>query len=290
MDLRQITLLALQVSILSTVFGFGLNTTHGDLQYVARRPGLLARALLAVFVIMPVVAVALVRMFNFSATVEIVLVALAISPVPPLLPKRETEAGGQTSFGLGLMAILALVSIVAVPVAVEILERYFGRPFAMAPGAVAAIVLKAALVPLAAGMAVRAILPTVAERLEAVVTLVAKVLLPLAIVALLLGTFSAIWAFVGPGTILAMVIFIAAGLGIGHVLGGPDPDHAVVLALSTACRHPAIALAIAATNFPDLRFGPLILLYLIVNAVMGIPYIRWQRRQVAAARVSAGSD
>jgi BASS family bile acid:Na+ symporter len=289
MDLGQITLLALQVSILSTVFGFGLNTTYGDLQYVARRPGLLARALLAVFVIMPVVAVALVRMFNFSATVEIVLVALAISPVPPLLPERETKAGGDASFGLGLMAILALVSIVAVPVAVEILERYFGRPLAMAPGAVAAIVLKAALVPLAAGMAVRAILPTVAERLEAVVALVGKVLLPLAIVALLVSTFSAIWAFVGPSTILAIVIFIAAGLGIGHVLGGPDSDHAVVLALSTACRHPAIALAIAATNFPDQRFGPLILLYLIVNIVMGIPYITWQKRQVAAARVSAES-
>jgi BASS family bile acid:Na+ symporter len=281
MDLRQFTLLALQVSIVSTVFGFGLKTTYEDFLYLARRPGLLVRALLAVFVIMPVVAVALVRMFDFPAMVEIVLVALAISPVPPLLPQRETNAGGQISFGLGLMAILGLVSIVAVPVTVEILQRYVGRPLAMAPGAVAAIVLKAALAPLAAGMAVRAILPTMAERLEAVVTLASKVLLPVAIVALLLATFSAIWSFVGPGTILAMVIFIAAGLAIGHVLGGPDRDHAVVLALSTACRHPAIALAIAATNFPDQRFGPLILLYLIVNVVMSIPYIWWQKRQMA---------
>jgi BASS family bile acid:Na+ symporter len=64
-------------------------------------------------------------------------------------------------------------------------------------------------------------------------------------------------------------------------MGGPDPEHSVVLALSSACRHPAIALSIAATNFPDERFGGTILLYLIVSAVVGIPYIAWQRKQVA---------
>ena len=99
---------------------------------------------------------------------------------------------------------------------------------------------------------------------------------------LLTGTFSAMWALVGQGTILAIVIFTVAGLGIGHLLGGPDPHHAVVLALSTACRHPAIALAVASTNFPNERFGALILLYLLVNALAGIPYVMWQRRRVAS--------
>jgi BASS family bile acid:Na+ symporter len=80
-----------------------------------------------------------------------------------------------------------------------------------------------------------------------------------------------------------MTIFTLAGLGIGHVLGGPDPDHSVDLALSTACRHPAIALTIATTNFPNERFGAIILLYLLVNAIVGIPYVKWQRRQIADA-------
>jgi bile acid:Na+ symporter, BASS family len=239
------------------------------------------------FVIMPVVAVALVRLFDFRPAVEIALIALAISPVPPLLPKKESKSGGHQSYGLGLMALLSLLAIVVVPLSVEILERVFGRPFAMAPGVIAKVVLVMALLPLAAGMVIRAVLPKIAERIEKPVVLVAKVLLPLAVLALLTGTWQAVWAAVGDGTVIAMVAFIAAGLAVGHILGGPDPDHSVVLALSSACRHPGIALAIAATNFPDEHFGGTILLYLILSAIVCIPYMAWQRRQVSGTLSTA---
>src|SRR4030095_16138720 len=113
---KVLLLLAVQISILTTVFGFGLRATIDDLLYVVRRPGLLARSLLAVFVIFPLLTLALDEMFNFPLAVEVLLVALAISPVPPILPGKETKAGGNISFGIGLMAVLAIASIVAVPV------------------------------------------------------------------------------------------------------------------------------------------------------------------------------
>jgi bile acid:Na+ symporter, BASS family len=279
MDLKQIVGLAFQVSILCTVFGFGLKATPEDLLYVIRRPGLLARSLLAVFVIMPVFAVALARTFDFPREVEIALIALAISPVPPLLPKKETKFGGHAAFGLGLMACLATLSIVAVPAAVELLERFFsGRTLSMAPEAVAGVVLEKAILPLAAGMVLRAVLPAIAERLEKPMALVGTVLLPLATLVLLALTLPAVWALIGDGTVLAIAIFIVAGLGIGHILGGPDPDHSIILALSTASRHPGIALAIASANFPDERFGGAIVLYLIINAVAAVLYDVWAQR------------
>ena len=49
----------------------------------------------------------------------------------------------------------------------------------------------------------------------------------------------------------------SAGLLAGHLMGGPDPDHSVVLARSSACRHPAIALSIAAaTSRTNASEGP----------------------------------
>jgi BASS family bile acid:Na+ symporter len=101
------------------------------------------------------------------------------------------------------------------------------------------------------------------------------------VLVLLLGTATQIWQAAVPSAIVALTLFTVAGLAIGHVLGGPDPDHSVVLALSTACRHPAIALTIATANFPDQRFAGTILLYLIVNAIVAIPYVTWLRRQAA---------
>ena len=111
------------------------------------------------FVIMPVVAVTLGETFTFLESIEIALVALSISPIPPLLPGKEKGAGGDASYGLGLMAIAAGLSIVILPLTLQLLGRYFGPPFAMSSGAIARVVLTSVIVPLAAGLALRAIAP-----------------------------------------------------------------------------------------------------------------------------------
>jgi BASS family bile acid:Na+ symporter len=278
MDLKHLVVLAFQVSIFCTVFGFGLKTTTGDLLSLVRAPGLLLRSLLAVFVIMPVVAVLLARLFDFRPAVEIALIALSLSPVPPLLPQKEAKAGGDMTYALGLMAILSLLAVGVVPLALEILERFTGRPLTMAPGDVAEVVLMAAILPLAAGMIVRALVPRLADRIEKPVARAAAVLLPLAAIALLVATAPAIWALLGNGTVLAMSLFLACGFSVGHLLGGPDPGDSVVLALSTASRHPGLALSIASTNFPDERFGAALLLYLVLNQIAGSLYTAWLRR------------
>jgi BASS family bile acid:Na+ symporter len=286
MALKHLVLLAIQVSILSTVFGFGLNATREDLLYLLQRPGLLGRSLLAVFVILPIAAVLLVVAFDFAPSVKIVLVALALSPVPPLLPRKETGAGGQGSYALGLMAILSIVSIAAVPLGLEFLQRVFARELGMSSGTIAGVVLKGTLLPLLAGVAVRALLPEVARRIARPIELIARLLLPIAVLVLFAGAASSVWGLVGDGTVVAMVILTAAGLAIGHVLGGPHPEQSVVLALSTACRHPALALTIATTNFPDRQFGAIILMYLIVSAIVCVPYLTWHQRRHIAVEVA----
>jgi BASS family bile acid:Na+ symporter len=283
MDTKQLVLLALQVAIFATVFGFGLQAKLDDVAYVLRRPSLLLRSLLAMFVVMPIVAVILVKVFEFRMPVEVVLIVLAISPVPPLLPKKERKAGGAPSYGLGLMLVFGITAIVLTPLLVEVMARVFDRPVSMSPGAIARIVVVMILVPLVAGMIVRALLPRPAAWLLNPVRWAATGLLLLGVLAVLAGSWSAIWAATGGGTLIAIVAFLVVGLAVGHLLGGPDPEHAAVLALSTACRHPAIALAVASANYPNERFGGIILLYLIVSAVVAIPYVKWQRQRVLDA-------
>jgi len=80
-----------------------------------------------------------------------------------------------------------------------------------------------------------------------------------------------------------MIAFVAAGLAIGHWLGGPDANDRTVLALSTASRHPAIALSIAKANFPDEpRLGAAIVLFLLVNLVVGFTYLARRKRSSGA--------
>lgn len=282
MDARALVMLAFQVSILATVFSFGLNTGIRDLGYLVRRPGLLVRSLVAILVIMPAFAVLLVELFDLRPATRIVLVALAMSPIPPLLPKREDKGGGRHSYGLALMAMMGLLSVVTMPLTAAVLERVFNRPLGVDSAAILAIVLKMALLPLAAGLIIRAALPTLADRLGSIVSFIATVLLVLAALALLVGTWREIWEAAGSGAVVAMIAFVAMGLIVGHVMGGPEIENSLVLALSTACRHPMIALSIASANFPDQRFGSAILLYMLLNVLVGAVYVAWYRRRETA--------
>lgn len=279
MDTKQLVVLVLQISIILTVLGFGLKATVGDLLYVVRRPSLLGRSLLAMLILVPILAVLLVRLFGFRPEVEIALVALSISPIPPLLPKREAKAGGQAAYGLGLMALFGLLSIVVVPASLALLGQAFGLPLGMSPSMIAGVMMKMVLIPLAVGVAIRAVAPSVADRLARPVGILATVLLVLGALPLLVVVGPALWGLIGDGTVLAIMMFVIGGLAIGHWLGGPEPGHAVVLALSSACRHPALALAIASANFPEQRFGGTIVLYLIINTLVGIPYLAWQKKR-----------
>ena len=256
MDLKQLIAWTFQASIVATVFGFGLKALLGDLLDLVRRPALLARSLLAMFVVMPVIAVLLAHAFEFGHTIEVALIALAISPLPPLIPNKLTKQGGRPSHAIALMATIALLSIAIVPLLVELLERYSGRSLAVvSPWTVAGIIALSVLLPLAAGMVFRAWLPALADRIEPLASTVGSVLLRLAALALLVTTLPAIWAVIGNGTVIAIVIFVVAGLAAGHLLGGPDADGRTVLALATASRHPAIALAIASASFAEEHFG-----------------------------------
>jgi len=285
MTLQQLIVLALQVSIVLTVFGFGLQTTSATLLGILRQPSLLGRSFAAMFVIMPIVAVVIARVFALNPAVEITLLALSISPIPPMLPGRETKAGGHPAFALGLMAIAGLASIVTVPVTLAILGRSVTRPVGMSSAELVRVVLTMAVLPLASGMACLALWPNVATRIAKPVQMVSRVLLISGVLALLAGVLPSAWTLIGNGSLAAMAAFVATGLAIGHWLGGPEASDRTVLAMSTASRHPAIALAIAKANFPEeQQLGSAIVLFLLVNLVIGFLYLARQKR---CAQVSA---
>jgi BASS family bile acid:Na+ symporter len=290
MELETLIPLVLKTSIFMTVFGLALNATMDDALYLFRRPSELVRSLLSMNVIMPLFAAALAAAFNLHPAVEIALVTLAVSPVPPILPKKELKAGGHASYAIGLLAAAALLAIVFVPTAVELLGRVFGRSAHISVATIAQLVLLTVLLPLAAGIAVRHFAPALADRIARPISLVAAVLLIASALPIVFTAWPAITSLIGNGTIIAIAAFVIFGLTAGHLLGGPEEEDRTVLALSTASRHPGIALAIASASFPGekLVLGA-VLLYLIVNAILSLPYLNWRRRHHAGIAGPVGT-
>jgi BASS family bile acid:Na+ symporter len=199
--------------------------------------------------------------------------ALSVSPVPPIIQEKQITAGGREKYVVGLLVAMSLLSVVLVPLTVAIIDRAFDRTAAISPAAVAKIMLMTVLAPLLAGLLIRQWVPKAAKASSGIIA-VAGILLALGVALLLYGLWPIVRSYIGDGLVLMLALLAVLGLAAGHLLGGPLAGDRTSLALSTASRHPAVALAIATSGVlsdpkPELA---IILLYLVVATAVSFPY------------------
>ena len=243
MSSTAIVILTLKISIVLFVFSFGMKATLADATFLFRRPDKLLSALVSMYMVMPLFAVVIAQAFDLPPVVKVALVAFSISPIPPLVPNKALIGGGRQSYAVGLLVAGSVLSIILVPLAMEIFQVVFGIPLQMTPRSVAALVLMSVLGPLAAGIAVRSAAPAFAARVAGPLGTLSMVLLVLCCVPVLISEWRQFGLLIGNGTFVAFAAFAIVGLFIGHMLGGPRFEDREVLALYTSARHPAVAIA-----------------------------------------------
>lgn len=280
MNMTSAILLLLKASITLSVFAIGLKATFADATFLFRRPAHLIRAFLSMNVLMPLTALVVGAPFDLHPAVKIALVVISVSPTPPIFPKKALKAGGTEAYAIGLLVAAAALSIIVIPLSMKIFESVTGVSLVMQGSAVATLVLTTILAPLLVGIAVRTVAPASADRMAGPIGGVAPVLLLVAAVPILIGLAPKAFSVITDGTVLSLAVFALAGLIIGHLLGGPEPDNRPVLALATASRHPAVAMAIAHANFPEQKLAAAeVFLYLIFSGILSALYLSWIKRK-----------
>jgi bile acid:Na+ symporter, BASS family len=281
--LRELIPIVIKLSIVLLVFALGLHADWRDAISVFRQPRLLLRSILAMAILMIAFVVVIASVFDLQPAIKIAILALAVSPVPPLLPTRQQMAGGSGSYAIGLVVAAALIAIVSMPFFVGVLGVYFHAEAHLQFRQVAAIVAVSVIAPLAAGMFVRYVAPEFTERIVRPVSMFANVLLVVAALIVIFNISETIWGMIGHGVLVVLALFTLVGIAIGHFLGGPNPDDRTVLALATGTRHPGLAMAIASINFPDQKVAVLavVVCHVIVGLILSIPYLIWRKRSHA---------
>lgn len=291
MDLKALLPLAVQASLFLLVLSLGLRATPYDALYVIRRPRLLARALLAVDVIPPALTVLVALVFPLTPVVKIGLLLMAVSPMPPLVPGKQMNAGGNLSYVCGLLVAVSVLSIVTVPLTVAIVAALFPGGAMVSAGAIARLVAVGVILPLGTGVTLHALLREKALRVARSLRFIANIVLVAAVVPVLISVGDGMWTLTGNGTVLAIVTVVLAALAGGHFLGGPDETDRTALAIASATRHPGIALMIARTSFPGTEAAASLLLYVVVSSLAAVPYNMWRKRRrgTPPAVVNAGA-
>lgn len=272
------------LSVFLTVLGMGLAATWADVTYLLRKPGLLARSFVSMFVVMPIICVVIALHFNLPPAIKVALVALAISPVPPFVPKKELMSGGHGGYAISLQSLAAILSIVFVPVVTSMFAQWFNHPAEVPPAKVAKVVGMTILIPLLLGVALHARIPALALKAARLAGLIGFGLLVLCVVPLLIRQWPLVSSFIGNGTALTLALIALAATAAGHLLGGPDTGHRAVLALSTSARHPGVAITIATSAYADGKLAlAAVLLYVLVVTLVTVPYVLWVKRRAVRA-------
>ena len=126
-------------------------------------------------------------------------------------------------YAVGLMVLLAVLSVATVPLAAYLVGVVYGRSVEVAPAGIALVIATSVLAPLAGGIAIGAVSPRVAERMARPAAMLAMVLMPVAAIAVLTIAAPALWPLTGDGSLLAIVAFLMVGFVVGHALGGSEP-------------------------------------------------------------------
>lgn len=276
-------LLAIKLSVAALIFAIGLGSTAGDAAYLWRRPGQLVRALLAMYVVVPLVVSWLADVLALPGPVRLASFVLAISAGAPLLPRKLSNLGRE-GYVFSLVVTSSLVAVVVVPAWMELLGALLGRESSLDSWTVARLIARAFLAPLAAGMVLRRLLPKIAAKLSDGILAVAGTVLAIAgLTLLVLGRrllFELGWT-----PLLALAGMAVVALAIGHVMGGPDPGDRRALAVSCATRHVGIAM-LAASTVKGPQTTALVLAYLVAAALVTVPYLKWGPGAKAGATAS----
>jgi predicted Na+-dependent transporter len=280
-------LLILKAVVAATILAIGLNASADDLTYLWRQPALLAKSLVAMYVLAPAAAILIGYGFDLPWGTRVALLILAICAGAPLLPKRLVKLGGDPIYVFSLVVTTSLLSIVTVPLGVELLNKFVAFDGAATPGQVAMTILQAFLIPLGVGMIVRAAFPELAERMSGPLFKWTSLLLLVCAVVLLVASWRTLLE-VGWPTLLAFAAFTLGALAAGHLLGGPEPAGRTSLAVASASRHIALALLVAG-SYRGPRTLALVLGYVLTSALVSIPYVRWRAHVHAKTMLSSGS-
>lgn len=270
--------------IVLIVVSIGLRARARDALLLVHNPELGARAMIAMFVLVPMFVLIMTMALPFDRPVRAALLALAIAPMPPLLPNKEHKVGGGADYAIGLQVLATVVSMLLMPLMMWLIGKLYGDVLTFNPVKIGMTLLMTVGAPLAIGMTIGHFLPAHRDRLAGVAGKLGMAALAIGAVIVIYAAWSIMGALIGGGVLWAAAAMIIVGLAVGHWLGGPSEGNRGALAVACAARHPGVAIALAATAFP-MDSKPIIgavLLYLVANTVLTIPYVKWRKRATAS--------
>lgn len=237
--------------IIASMLGVGLKVRGDEVLGALKSKGLMTRALLANFVIIPAFGILCARIIPMKPELAMTLVILACAPgglsALQFLTKAKDEES--LSFVGGIAIVISFLAIFISPAMMALAlpqEMSLTTPYARA----FVFLLVFLLVPLLLGVFMNQRARTIAPKLAKIIALIGTLAFVVVIVMTLSMTKEA-KATVGKWGILGMLVFILFTMAIGWLMGGPRKETRPLLATASSMRFVALGLVISLRSYPE---------------------------------------
>ena len=268
--LSKVATVAMVSFVVSSMLAQGAGLTISQIFEPLRNLRIVVLALLANFVFMPLGAFALAKLLWLDEPFGIALLLLGCAAGAPFLPKLAELAKGNLAFAVGVMVMLMVVTVGYLPIVLPLVLP----GVTVDPWEIARSLVLLMLLPLAAGVALKAVYEQLAGRVKPVLDWISNVSLILVVLLITTLNIDKVLQVFGTRGILAGLLFIALGCGIGWLLGGPDAGTRRVMALGTGQRNIAAALVVASQSFSDPKVVVMVIVVAVVGLIILVPISR----------------
>lgn len=256
--------------IVTSMLAMGMSLTMAQILDPLKNVRLVVLALLANFVLVPLLAFVINRIIPLDQSLQIGLVVLGTAAGAPFLPKLVQGARGDIAFGVGLMTLLMVVTIFYLPIVLPLLLP----GVEVVPWDIAKSLIALMLIPLAIGLLFKSHSPDSAAQWQPVMNKVSSLAILVLLVVGLGINLSAILDLIGSLGIVALLLFVTGSLAIGMLLGGREAGIRNVMGLGTAQRNVSAAIVVSVQNFGGTNTISFVLVAAILMLLLLLPTAR----------------
>ncbi len=252
--------LAVAVMVGFLVFAVALDLTWEQFRRVLEKPKAPAIGLVAQYIVLPAVAFGVGLLIVDTSSIALGLLLVTCCPAGALSNYLTGVAKGSVATSVSMTAISTLFSAVVTPLLFAFWASMNPETAAVLaqisidPGRVVMVLLIMLIIPVAAGMIIRARRPTAADRIRPWARRIAGAVFAVVVAILLLGNIEALGSFASsalPPVLITFAIAVSLGWGLALVSGLTVADRRAVT-LEVAFQNVALAIGLAVAFFPEL--------------------------------------
>ena len=260
------------VSVILLMLGVGMGTSFRQVVDAVKQFGVILRGVLANFLVTPLLIYLVLLNISLPPDVKIGIMLMAAAPVAPMAPPFVEGARGDVAYGVGLMVVVAILSVILTPLILGLALPKSEEGITLDPMQIVQTLVTVQLIPISIGMAIRQYTPDWAELLLNFVPKIGKIGLIVGVGQLLVSQSEHIMS-ISLVTYLVLALLVMGCLFIGDMMLSSEPeDKRRALAVSTAIRNIPLAFLIAGSSFPDSVVGPVTLVFSVLTMVLSILY------------------